>query len=86
MHFVRCALIFRQEPIVTFANAIEKTTVIVIGIVADSRGGWMTGSERVVHNCIRVCSIKNGLLVGILDHTIGNGLELALLFADASHS
>ena len=86
MHFVRCAVILRQEPVITLTNAIEKTTVIVIGIVADSGSGWMTGSERVVHNSIRVCSIKNGLLVGILDHTIGNGLELALLFADASHS
>ena len=85
MHFVRCALILCQEPVIALANAIEKTTVIVIGIVADSRGGWMTGSERVVHNCIRVCSIKNGLLVGILDHSIGNGLVLALLFSDASH-
>ena len=85
MHFVWCALILCQEPVVPLTNAIEKTAIIVIGIVADSGSGWMTGSERVVHDCIRVYSIKYGLLVGILDNTLGNGLIFALLFPDASH-
>ena len=85
MHFVRRALILRQEPVVPLADAIKKTTVIVVGIVADSGGGWMTGPERIVNICIRVCTIKDGLLVGILDNTSGNGLIFALLFPDASY-
>ena len=35
MHFVRCAIILCQEPVVSLADTVEKTAVIVIGIVAD---------------------------------------------------
>ena len=86
MHFIWCALILSQEPVVSLTDPVEKSAVVVIGGVADGGDRRMTSSERVVHDCIGVCSVKVGLLVGFRDHTLWNGRELALLLTDAIYS